>query len=176
MRRVLLALVSTVGVVIAFSSSAVAGDVKVKDSGSPDSGTCGNDWANDTFNREFEVEQNGATFVVTEFFKDGHFVTVKGASPGGCEGGSDHGQMVTAGVSGSFHGFDSGPIVGGTFNPNATCPNPCNGAAFTAAFFGKDAKWNVTDFSFSYEAEGGDLLFRRWTNAASGNVGDIATT
>jgi hypothetical protein len=175
MRRALVATLGALVLVLAFSSSAAA-DVKVKGSGSTDSGTCGNDWANDTFNREFDVSQDRGTFVLTEFFKDGHFVTIDGKSPGGCEtGGSDHGLTITAGVTGSFHGFDSGPVVGGTFNPNATCPDPCNGDTFTAAFFGKDATWNVTDFSFSYEAQGGGLLFRSWTNASSGNVGDIAT-
>jgi hypothetical protein len=80
-------------------------------------------------------------------------------------------------VSGSFHGFISGTVTGGTYKPNATCPNPCNGTTFVAAFFGPAATWNVTnDWSFSYEAQGGGLLFRNWTNAGSGNVGDIATS
>jgi hypothetical protein len=85
MRRFLVALVSTAALVVAFSATGVAaGDVKVRDSGSTDSGTCGNNWANDTFNREFDVSQDRGTFVLTEFFKDGHFVTVAGFSPGGC--------------------------------------------------------------------------------------------
>jgi len=177
MRRLLFALVSTAALVMAFSSTVVAGDVKVRDSGSPDSGTCGNNWANDTFSREFDVQQSGGTFVLTEFFKDGHFVTVAGFSPGGCEVDSDHGHSVDGGISGSFHGFLSGTVTGGTFNPTATCPDPCNGTTFVAAFFGPAAVWNITtDWSFSYEVQGGGLLFRRWTNAGSGNIGDIATS
>lgn len=177
MKRVLIALIGTVALVMTLSSSALAGDVKVRDSGSPDSSTCGNNWANDTFTREFDVQQTDGSFVLTEFFKDGHFVTVEGFSPGGCQLGSDHGQMVTGGIRGSFHGFLSGTVTGGTYNPNATCPDPCNGGTFVPAFFGPDATWNVTtDWSFSYEAQGGGLLFRRWTNAGSGNVGDIATS
>lgn len=176
MRKALVSLVGGIALVIAFSSSALAGDVKVKDSGSPDSSTCGNNWANDTFNREFDVQQNGDTFVLTEFFKDGHFVTIDGASPGGCETQSDHGLLITAGVTGSFHGFDSGPVTGGTYNPDATCGNPCNGGAFVAAFFGSGATWDTPDFSFTYEGQGGGLLFRRWTNASTGNIGDIATS
>src|SRR5438477_3179355 len=36
-------------------------------SGSPDSGTCGNDWAMDTFDREFVVRSNGdGTFTIVE--------------------------------------------------------------------------------------------------------------
>lgn len=177
MRRVLVSLVSCLGLVMAFSSPVQAGgDVKVKDSGSTDSGTCGPDWANDTFNREFDVQQNGDSFVLTEFFKDGHFVTFGGVSPGACETASDHGQLVRAGVRGSFRGFISGPVTGGTYNPDATCPDPCNGGTFVPAFFGPDAVWTTPDFSFSYEAQGGDLLFRRWTNASTGNLGDIATS
>lgn len=177
MRRLLFALVCAAALVMTFSSAAVAGDVKVRDSGSPDSSTCGNNWANDTFTREFDVQQAGGGTVLTEFFKDGHFVTIAGFSPGGCEGGSDHGLLVDGGISGSFHGFLSGTVTGGTYNPNATCPDPCNGTTFVAAFFGPAAVWNVTtDWSFQYEAQGGGLLFRRWTNAGSGNIGDIATS
>src|SRR5258708_23554678 len=122
MRRLLFALVSTAALVMAFSSTVVAGDVKVRDSGSPDSGTCGNDWANDTFTREFDVQQSGGTFVLTEFFKDGHFVTVAGFSPGGCQTGRDHGQLVHGGVSGSLHPFLFGPVTGGVHGPRPPLP------------------------------------------------------
>lgn len=176
MRRLLVAFASAFGMVVMFSSIGLASDVKAHDSGSADSGTCGNTWANDTFNREFDVQQNGATFALTEFFKDGHFVTVAGASPGGCEAQSEHGLLVAGGISGSFHGFISGTVTGGTFNPDATCPDVCNGDAFVAAFFGPGATWSGNTFSFQYEAQGGGLLFRRWTNADTGNIGDIATS
>src|SRR5258708_26867515 len=133
MRRLLFALVSTAALVMAFSSTVVAGDVKVRDSGSPDSGTCGNDSANDTFTRELDVQQSGGTFVLTEFFKDGHFVTVAGFSPGGCQTGSDHGQLVDGGISGSFHGFLSGTVTGGSANPNAAPPDPCPGPSISTS-------------------------------------------
>ena len=45
---------------------------------SPDSSTCGNDWAEDTFDRDFTVR--GTT--VVEQFKNGSFVTMAGPSPG----------------------------------------------------------------------------------------------
>jgi hypothetical protein len=35
--------------------------------------------------------------------------------------------------------------VTGTFNPNATCPAPCTGAGFIAAFFGPGATDDVPD-------------------------------
>jgi hypothetical protein len=178
MTRLLIALVSALGLVLAFSSTALADDdVVVRHSGSPDSGTCGNNWANDTFTRVFHVDEEDSTFVLTEFFKNGHFVTVAGASPGGCQTTGAHGRSVVAGVRGSFHGFLRGAVTGGTYNPDATCPDPCNGTTFVPAFFGPAAKWNViNDWSFSYQAHDDDLLFSRWTNAGSGNVGDIATS
>ncbi len=176
-RRLFAALVTGFALALASSSAAYAGDVKVRDSGSPDSGTCGNSWANDTFTRQFDVQATGGTFYLTEFFKDGHFVTVAGSSPGACETDSNHGTLIAAGVRGSFHGYLAGEVTGGTYNPDATCPDPCNGDTYVAAFFGATAVWNITtDWFFSYEAQGGGLLLRRWTNAGSGNLGDVATS
>ena len=54
-------------------------------SGSPDSGTCGNNWATDMFDRHFSVGMQGGVLTVVEDFKDGAFTTVAGASPGGCD-------------------------------------------------------------------------------------------
>lgn len=177
MTRFLLSILGAAALVAALSSPVLAQDVKVHDSGSTDSGTCGNDWANDTFNRDFKVTQQAdGSFVLTEYFRDGHFVTIDGISPGACQSGTDHGTLISGGVGGTFHGFIAGPVTGGTYNPGATCPDPCNGATFVAAFFGAGAVWSTPDFYFQYEAEGGNLAFRRWTNASSGNVGDIATS
>src|SRR5437867_3048225 len=45
-------------------------------SGSGDSGTCGPDWAQDTFDRHFTVKRNpDGTLTVIEQFKNGSFVT-----------------------------------------------------------------------------------------------------
>src|SRR3989442_15137747 len=50
---------------------------------SPDSGTCGYDWATDTFDRHFSVKRNpDGTFLVVQQFKNGSFVTMMVASPG----------------------------------------------------------------------------------------------
>src|SRR4029078_13466357 len=68
-------------------------------SGSPDSSTCGNDWADDTFARDFTVR--GAT--VVEQFKNGSFVTNAGASPGACDPSDGYGPgTVGAGHTGSM--------------------------------------------------------------------------
>src|SRR5260370_33053627 len=73
-------------------------------SGSTDSGTCGPDWANDTFNRQFSVHQEAdGTFTVVEQFTDGAFTTFLGPSPGACD--TNPGGTVNAGVAGSVHGY-----------------------------------------------------------------------
>ncbi|MEP6910870.1 MAG: hypothetical protein ABI896_10635, partial [Actinomycetota bacterium] len=55
-------------------------------SGSPDSGTCGNDWAQDTFDRDFTVRSNNdGTYTVVQQFKNGSFVTDLGPSTGSCD-------------------------------------------------------------------------------------------
>ena len=64
-------------------------------SSSPDSGTCGNDWAMDTFDRHFTVFQNNdGSLLVVEQFKDGGFVTTAGLSPGACENGPAAGTVA----------------------------------------------------------------------------------
>lgn len=147
-------------------------------SGSTDSSTCGNDWANDTFKRVFKVTSVGGTWYLREDFKDGKFVTMAGNSPGGCETSGPHGSIVTAGIKGNFKGWEGGTVTGGTFNPTGGCGNPCNGTNFVATHFGAGASWNVMPFKFTYHADGPGLLYRFWQNASEdlgGNYGDIAT-
>src|SRR5213078_240269 len=75
-------------------------------SSSPDSGTCGNDWATDTFDRHFTVKHNAdGTFTVIEQFKDGSFVTNVGRSPGACETSPLGTATVNGGLVGSMHGY-----------------------------------------------------------------------
>jgi hypothetical protein len=145
---------------------------------SADSGTCGNNWAQDTFKRHFTVSQAGATWTVREDFKDGKFVTMAGASPGACQTSGEHGMLVAAGIEGTFKGWLSGAVTGGTFDPEATCPDPCGGDQFIAAHFGGSATWNVVPFTFEYHGEADHLAFRQWQNASAdqgGNQGDIAS-
>ena len=87
-------------------------------SGSPDSGTCGNNWANDTFKRVFYIQQTGpTTWRVQEAFIDGRFVTNAGPSPNGCQPGTPHGTAIRADVTGRFGGFLDGTVTSGTYNP-----------------------------------------------------------
>src|SRR6476469_9253766 len=110
---------------------------------SPDSGTCGNDWANDTFDRDLTVSKDGTS--VTEEFKKGTFVTTAGPSPGACLSGQNNGHLVTAGVTGKLEGSFTIVVSNGTFNPNATCSaTTCDTTAhFIATVFGSGASYDV---------------------------------
>src|SRR5437588_5027673 len=69
-----------------------------------DGGSCGNSWANDTFERRYTVISNGGgNFTVRE--KDnGTFTTIAGPSPGACEATPHHGSTVAAGIQGNLQG------------------------------------------------------------------------
>ena len=165
---------------------------------STDSGTCGNDWANDTFKRDFFVQPAGAgSWRVTEAFTDGRFVTMStpnpsdptnlGASPGACQTSTPHGRSILAGKTGNFGGFLSGTVTGGTYNPNGcNVPGACSTTTgFIAAVFGPTATYScqtgpgACSFYFSYSASDQGLIYRHWVNASDdlgGNRGDIATS
>jgi hypothetical protein len=155
---------------------------------SPDSGTCGNDWAADTFTRNFTVSQNAdGTFRLVEVFGRGKFVTIAGASPGACQGGSNHGLVVTAGIQGRFGGFLNGTVTGATTYNQHGCDTPgaCNTTAgFLLVVFGPGAKYSCStgpgscSFFFGYYAADQGLKYHVWINASpdlGGNRGDIAT-
>lgn len=150
-------------------------------SGSTDSGTCGPDWATDTYKRVFDastVPNPDGTYTVTESFIAGRFVTMAGSSPGACNTpGTNNGGTIAAGVEGSFNGTFLIIVSNGTFNPNATCDTGCDTTAgFVATVYGAAAARQVTTFQFSYHANGPDLSQREWHNASpdeGGNSGDI---
>ena len=154
------------------------------DSASPDSGTCGNDWANDTFKRHFDAvttPNSDGTYTVVESFISGRFVTTAGPSPDVCDLTGTAGSTIGAGVTGSFGGSFTVLVSGGTYNPNATCTQAtCNTTAgFVAAVYGATATSNVTTFGLTYHANGPGLIQREWTNASAdlgGNSGDIRSS
>jgi hypothetical protein len=156
----------------------------------PDGGSCGQPWATDTFDRFFTVQDNGdGTFIVTQEFKNGSFVTNGPTSPGACETGSQHGSTVNTGVTGTLHGYLKGMVSGGTYTPNGcdASPSQCTTTAgFIAAIFpggsytclvGGDA----CRFSFEYAAGDQGLLFHAWKDANNQDgteyfLGDIANS
>jgi hypothetical protein len=155
---------------------------------SPDSGTCGPDWAADTFTRNFFVHRNtDGTFRVVEVFSDGTFVATGPQSPGACQGGSNHGSTVLPGITGRFGGFLNGTITGTTaYNPHGCdTAGACNTTSgFVLAVFGLGAEYGCVSgpgscsFFFAYGSRDKQLIFRHWINASpdlGGNRGDIAT-
>ena len=149
---------------------------------SPDSGTCGNDWANDSFTRRFIVQPNDdGTYTLRIVNTDGSFVTIDGRSPGACEAGDRHGQLISGDVTGTMHGELVGTVQGGTLNLNATCGDPCYMSTFTHVFFGAAATFTCVDgggtcdYAYEYASGAPGLGYRQWTNASRGNSGDISS-
>ncbi len=151
---------------------------------SPDSSTCGNDWADDTFDRHFTVRTSptGAIRVV-EQFKNGSFVTTAGASPGGCD--TNVGGTITAGKSGSMHGYFVISGVTGQTSQSPFCDavaqtnTDCTTTTFINTHFAPcyPAVCQVTTFFFHYAAGDQSLALHEWKNAScdrGGNDGDIA--
>ena len=170
-------------------------------SGSPDSGTCGNNWADDTYNRHFTVfRNNDGSLLVVEQFRNGTFVTPSttqpsppspnpsNSSPGGCQNSATTQGTVNNGVTGNMHGYFVIPLPSGTtqtsFDPH------CNGTAMTNAGCDTTTFINthftpacysspgctVTTFFFRYAAGGQGLIINEWKNASDdrgGNSGDI---
>jgi len=156
-------------------------------SGSPDSGTCGTDWAQDTFNRHFTVRTStDGTIVVVQQFKKGSFETIAAPSPGSCDDtdGSPPGP-VHAGKTGSMHGYWIHTLPPGTTQTShdsscvAGAPNaPCTTAGFINSHFScaYPTTCVVTTFFFHYAAGDQQLVEHEWKNASAdrgGNHGDI---
>ncbi len=148
-------------------------------SSSPDSSTCGNDWAQDTFDRHFTVRKTATTtFEVVEQFKSGSFATMAGPSPGGCD--TNVGGTINSGVSGSMHGYLVITVTGAQTSPTPHLrprrlvhhhhlhPEPLHGLGVH--------DWHVL---FNYSAGGQGLFHGEWKNAScdrGGNQGDVAST
>lgn len=140
-------------------------------SDSGDSGTCGVDWQNETLDRVYKVDtsQNAdGTFNVREEFKNGVFTTIAGPSPGACESGSNNGNTVPNGLTGTMQGYWLMTVSGGTFNPGAKCALPCYTRDFVATFFGPNATYDVPTFLFNYNAGSNG----QWKNASDDRGGD----
>ena len=190
-------------VLAAFALTATAGAANGNGSGKethfgpftvtrPDHGSCGNEWAMDTFDRSFKVKDNGdGTFLVREEDKQGTFVTEEAVSPGACETDSHHGSVVHAGHTGHMHGYLQGTVTSSTFNPNgcsAPSANCGDRQGFLLAVFGPAGPATFTcnngyagcDFKFEYSAGDQGLAFHHWedasTNPPGGEIfkGDIA--
>lgn len=175
MRRIAIAAVVAMTAALAISASAWGAATQhfgPYASNSPDEGTCGNTWAEDTFDRLYTVKtkpKNGA-YSVVEQFKNGTFTTLAGPSPAAC--GGDPGGTLSGTVTGTMQGSFSLVVSGGTYNSGATCALPCYTSEFVADFFGGSATYEVTSFDLHYKAKKHGV----WKNASAdkgGNSGDI---
>jgi hypothetical protein len=157
-------------------------------SASGDSGTCGVDWAEDTFDRFFTIRQTGpTTYTVYEQFKNGTFVTNNAPSPGACDSSDGYGPgAVTAGLPGTMHGYlivsVTCPTLGPCENPAASCdPANCDTTSEFLAEFFPGAVTTTDTFFFHYagfDSANQSLIVNEWKNAScnrGGNHGDIAT-
>jgi hypothetical protein len=161
-------------------------------SGSTDSGTCGNDWANDLFDRHFTVFSKDGTFSIVEQFKDGSFTTPASDSPptnfspGGCQNSSTPQGTVRNGVMGNLHGYfviplpameaqtSNSPYCDASGMTNANCDTTTFiNTHFTPCY---PTTCTVTTFFLHYAAGGQGLIMNEWKNASAdrgGNNGDI---
>jgi hypothetical protein len=156
-------------------------------SGSPDSGTCGNDWAEDTFDRYFKVTPRpDGTFRVYEQFKNGSFVTNDGPSPGACDQTDGTGPgVVAADLVGKMHGYLDMVVtclpLSGCPNTTACTPSTCDttGGFLGTVFPGAIVETQAYFFHYSgYDGTNQALVEHEWKNAScnrGGNHGDIAT-
>jgi hypothetical protein len=158
-------------------------------SGSPDSGTCGNDWATDTFDRHFTVHSNhDGTYTIVQQFKNGSFVTNEGPSPGSCDvtDGSPPGT-VDQGVTGNMQGYFIISNVGAQTSTSPYCDavTMSNADCTTTTFINTHftpcypAVCQVTTFFTHYSAGDQGLVEHEWKNASEdrgGNHGDIRST
>jgi hypothetical protein len=188
MRRIVVATLTTTLTVLmsTVSASALVGtaqgdtvNYKYLNVSSPDSSTCGGNWANDTSTRTYRVYPKRAldgSYRVFVKFGQGTFVTLTGPSPEACEAGTAN--SLVAGVHGTFHGSITMKVTGGTYNPaeKVKCTSPCLLSTFVTAAFGSSAAWTATDFYFTYATADPSACASDWTNAGTGNGGDIATS
>ena len=151
---------------------------------STDTGTCdANVWANDVLKRTYIVHRShDGTYSLTAFDR-GTFTTVAGASPEACNTANmHHGLVVTAGIQGRIFGFISGKVIGGTFDPNATCAAICDRAAFLAAHFGPTATNSCTipqscRYVYVYHAKDQALTHSTWIDRGhAGPTGPLETS
>ena len=159
-------------------------------SGSGDSGTCGPDWATDTFDRHFTVRSNGdGTYTVVEQFKNGGFTTTAGPSPAACDTTyAKHGTTIGGGVTGSMHGYFIVSNVGTQTSTSSFCDAVgmtnanCTTATFINTHFAPcyPGTCQVTTFFDHYVADDQrTLIYHEWKNASAdrgGNSGDIASS
>lgn len=153
----------------------------------PDGGSCGVAWNNETFERNWSVHDNGdGTFLVTREDKQGTFETIDGPSPGACSTSQQHGSTVAGGITGQMSGFWQFDVTSSSYNP-AGCDVAGTDCGTTSGFLATvfpgmtDSCSTVCQWNFEYSSSDPSLVYHHWqdrSDATGGNdifVGDIAT-
>jgi hypothetical protein len=149
-----------------------------------DGGSCGNSWANDSFERRYTVISNGGGNFTVREQDHGTFVTIAGRSPGACETTPNHGATVTAGISGNIQGSADFTVSSATYTPSGCDANPSVCSTRTgfvnAVFPGAGGNFTFTAFNFEYSSSDQSLGFHHWQDKSDQAVndkfeGDIAT-
>jgi hypothetical protein len=155
-----------------------------------DSGSCQqNHWALLQITRTLKVHDMGGGVLSIQMKDRGTFTTLAGQSPGACEQGSKHGQLIVAGLTGRYHGTFRGTVTNATFNKDAQCGPTCTQSQYMAAFFGPTMKFSCWEgqapchFDFHYDADKTSkktLLYHHWQDRGTATTevmkGDIATS
>jgi hypothetical protein len=178
--KIALAFCTVFALSVAWASPAAAASVQYGPfaSGSPDSGTCGNDWAVDTFDRTFTASTTAnanGTYNVREDFTRGFFVTAAGPSPQACDPNRPTRGTVGPGITGQMAGFFTIVVSNGAYNSAAVCTavNCGTTAGFVKTVYGPGATYDVPTFFFGYVTRCNGW----WINASAnfgGNRGDIS--
>jgi hypothetical protein len=162
-----------------------------------DNGSCGNEWANDTWQRSFNVNPTPRihagvySYNVTRWDRSGAFTTIAGVSPGACDSGTDNGNTVIGGINGKFYGHVNYtvtcPSTGDCYNRAAAtqymsgCSPNCTTDGFVAAAFGPGATYTSGAFVYTYRSSDRRLCLHKWVDQGYDGTsetftGDIATT
>jgi len=144
-------------------------------------------WATDQVKRTFTVRQNAnGSYTVTRH-DTGSFTTTGPLSPSAdpCPGvirKGKHGTVLLPGATGKFHGYITGTVTGGTFNPNGTCAADCGNTAFIAGFFTAGSQFTCNNgyagcrFDFEYTAprhHHQHLLYHHWADRGLDGVNEV---
>lgn len=176
-KRILIA-IALIAVMFGFVSFSQPQSVKASvtygpfNGGSPDSGTCGNNWGQDVY--KYTLVYDVASGNGTIFFV-GSGTTFAGPSPNACNAGPNNGKVVAAGVPYGFTGDMDFELKPGTV-PNATCVPTTGSYSNWFKQCSNDAGYQVASqyFVFRYQVV---CDTRSWQNASQnkgGNQGDIS--
>jgi hypothetical protein len=143
-----------------------------------DVGTCNNTWALDSYKKAYTITSTGdGTYHLRIDYKDGHFVSLAGVSPGACEvlpEPNGNGNTVAAGITGPMKQRWDADFTG-TPTPGANCDAvACARASGLLATLFTDGVF-TTAFTYSgvYHAGKHGTWHDTWENWPFNDTGDI---